>query len=126
MLTLQIGPNRARLVDGGFQHPMSMQIHNDGIAGPAASQPAPVESVAQPGSSTRIGMAAESDADQVEISSLFGNIASGATALAEQQAARVSQLAALHASGQYQVDSTQLSRALVSEAIASGSAGEDS
>jgi anti-sigma28 factor (negative regulator of flagellin synthesis) len=105
---------------------MSIQIHNDGIAGPAASQSAPVESVAQPGSSTRISIAANSDADQVEISSLFGNIASSASALADQQAARVTQLAALYARGQYQVDSQQLSRALIAEAISSGSVGEGS
>ena len=36
------------------------------------------------------------------------------------------ELAALYAKGEYQVDSLQLSRALVSEAIAGGSVGEDS
>jgi anti-sigma28 factor (negative regulator of flagellin synthesis) len=104
---------------------MSMRIHNDGVAGPAASQSAPAESTAQPGSSTQIGLAANSP-DQVEISSLSGNLTDSAAALANQQAARVSQLAALYARGEYQVDSQQLSHALVSAAVSSGSLGEDS
>jgi hypothetical protein len=104
---------------------MSMQIHNDGIAGPAASQSAPAESAAQPGSSTQIGFP-NSGADQVEISSLSGNIAASVNALANQQAGRVSQLAALYARGEYQVNSQQLSHALVSAAISGGSMGEDS
>ncbi|MGA2722549.1 MAG: hypothetical protein ABSG79_09025 [Bryobacteraceae bacterium] len=105
---------------------MSIQIHNDGIGGPAASQSAPLGSVAQPGSSTRIGIAANSDADQVEISSLFGNISSSAAALADQQAAHVTQLAAVYARGQCSADSLQVSHALVSEAISSASVGEGS
>lgn len=105
---------------------MSIQIQNDGIAGLAPSQSAPAGSVAQSGSSTKAGSAANSGADQVDISTLSGNIASSTAALASQQAARVSQLAALYAKGQYRVDSRQLSSALVSRALASGSVGEDS
>jgi anti-sigma28 factor (negative regulator of flagellin synthesis) len=105
---------------------MSMRIYNDGIAALAASQAAAAESAAQPGSSPQAGLVADSGADQIDISSLSGNVAASAAALAGQQAARVSQLAALYAKGEYQVDSLQLSRALVSEAIASGSLEEDS
>jgi len=105
---------------------MSIQIHNHGIVGPETPPSAPLGNVAQPGSSTRIGIAANSDADQVEISSLLGNIASSAAVLADQQAAHVTQLAAVYARGQYPVDSLQLSHALVSEAISSSSVGEGS
>jgi anti-sigma28 factor (negative regulator of flagellin synthesis) len=105
---------------------MSMRIHNDGIAASAASQAAAAETAAQPGLSKQAGSVANSGADQVDISSLSGNIAASAAALTGQQAARVSQLAALYAKGEYRVDSVQLSRALVSTALASGPAEEDS
>ncbi len=105
---------------------MSMHIQNDGIAGPAASQSAALESTAQPGSSVLARSTANGATDQVEISALSGNIAASSGALANQQTARVSQLAALYARGEYHVDSWQLSRALVSQAISSGSVGEDS
>ena len=105
---------------------MSMRIHNDGIAAAAASQAAPAENAAQPGSSTLSVPVATSGGDQVDISSLSGNVASSVGALAEQQSAHVSQLAALYAKGEYQVDSMQTSRALLSGAIASGPVEEDS
>jgi len=53
-------------------------------------------------------------------------VATSVGALGEQQAARVSQLAALYARGDYQVDSMQVSRALISGAIASGPIEEGS
>ena len=104
---------------------MGMRIDSDGIAASAAAPGASAGSAVQPGLSTRAGLVADSGADQVDISSLSGNIAASAAALASQQAVRVSQLAALYAKGEYQVDSAQLSRALVSGAIAGGSLGED-
>lgn len=103
-----------------------MRIYNDGIAASAAAQAALAESAVQPGASPQTGSVANSGSDQVDISSLSGNVAASVAALAGQQAARVSQLAALYAKGEYPVDSLQLSRAMVSEAIAGGSLGEDS
>jgi hypothetical protein len=103
-----------------------MRIHNDGIAGPAASQSTPAESAAQPGSSTLSASVANGGTDQVDISSLSGNVAASAGALASQQAARVSQLAALYSRGEYRVDSMEVSRALVSAAISGSSMEEDS
>lgn len=105
---------------------MSIQIHNDGIASLPASQSAPAGNVTQSNSPAKTGSAANTGADQVDISTLSGNIASSSSALASQQASRVQQLAALYAKGQYQVDARQLSSALVSRALASGSVGEDS
>src|ERR1035438_905768 len=100
---------------------MSMRIQNDGIANLAASQAAQVQSATQPGGSTQAESIAHSGADQVAISSLSGNIAASSAALAGQQAARVSQLAAVYARGEYQANSLETSRALVSAAIAGGS-----
>ena len=104
---------------------MSMRIQSDGMAAAAASPAAQAESTVQSGSFTKAGSAANSASDQVDISSLSGNVAASVTALAGQQAARVSELAALYARGEYQVDSLRISRALVSGAIVGGSPGED-
>lgn len=104
---------------------MSIRIQNDGIASLAASQAAQLESVTQPGGSTQADSVTHGGADQVAISSLSGNIAASAAALAGQQTARVNQLAALYAKGAYQPDSLETSRAMVSAALAAGSMEED-
>ena len=103
-----------------------MRIHNEVIAAAQPPPPAPAENVARAGSSTLAGSIASSGGDEVEISSFSGNVATSVGALGEQQAARVSQLAALYARGDYQVDSMQVSRALISGAIASGPIEEGS
>jgi hypothetical protein len=102
-----------------------MRIHNDGIAPATAPPAAPAESVAQPGSSA-LSPTASNGSDQVHISSLSGNIARATGALAEQQAARVSGLAVIYSRGEYEADSMQVSRALVSGAMAGNSLEEDS
>jgi anti-sigma28 factor (negative regulator of flagellin synthesis) len=100
---------------------MSMKIQNDGLNPAAASPAPPSEGLEQAGSSTSARSPIFSGADQVSISSLSGSLASSAGALAQQHAARVSHLAALYAKGAYQPDSMQISRALISGAIAAGS-----
>lgn len=104
---------------------MSMRIQNDGIAAAAASSAAAAENAAKTGSSTKAGSAADSATDHVDISSLSGNVAASVAALASQQAARVGELAALYARGGYSADSTETSRAMVSQAISGGSLEED-
>jgi hypothetical protein len=105
---------------------MSMRIQNDGLAGPAVSQAAPADKAEQAGSSALSRPAANSGGDQVDLSSFSGNFSASIGALAEQQAARVTQLSALYGRGEYSADSMQVSRALVSSAIAGGSlAGEN-
>ncbi|MGA2648592.1 MAG: hypothetical protein ABSF15_28245 [Candidatus Sulfotelmatobacter sp.] len=104
---------------------MSIRIHNDVIAAAAPPPPAPAENAARAGASTLASSVAGSSGDQVEISSFSGNVATSVGALAEQQGARVSHLAALYARGDYQVDSMQTSRALISGAIASSPIEED-
>ena len=104
---------------------MSIRIQNDGIGATAASQTAPVEKTGKPGSSTQSSSISNSGSDQVDISSLSGNIGESSGALASQEAARVSQLTALYSSGNYQVNSQQLSHALVSSAMGSSSVDGD-
>ena len=59
--------------------------------------------------------------DRVELSSLSGGVASSIASANGQQAERVRQLAALYASGRYEVDPAKISHALVSDSIRSGS-----
>jgi len=101
---------------------MSMRIQNDGIATAGASQTTPADGLGLHQASRQSGSITDIGTDQVEISSLSGNVA----ALANQQADRVSQLAALYARGDYHVDSMQLSRALISGSLAGGSVESDS
>ena len=104
---------------------MRIRLQNDGVAGastPAASQ----TNLTQSGSAiTPPSGISSSPADQVEISSLSESVANASSALDAQQAERVSQLAAIYAKGQYQVDSVQLSHALVSHALASEPVEDD-
>ena len=102
---------------------MSIRIQNDGIAGAAASQISQAGGPAHGASSSAKAGAGIGGADQVDISSLSGAVASSVAAMASQQANRVSQLAALYASGKYHVDAVQLSRSLISEAISAGALG---
>jgi hypothetical protein len=102
---------------------MSIRIQNDGIAAASTSQTAPAEKMGKPGSASS-GSVSNSGADQVDLSSLSGSIGALSGALASQQSARVNQLTALYANGQFQANSAQLSRALVTSAMG-GSVGGD-
>ena len=104
---------------------MRIRLQNDGVAGSSASatgQINPTQSGSSIAPSSGLNTAG---ADQVEISSLSESISSTSSALEAQQAARVTQLAAVYAKGQYQVDSAQLSHALVSHALASAPVEND-
>ena len=104
---------------------MRIRLQNDGVAG-ASTSAASQTNLTQSGSSiTPASGFNTGGADQVEISSLSESISSASSALGSQQADRVSQLAAVYAKGQYQVDSVQLSHALVSHALASCSVEND-
>jgi anti-sigma28 factor (negative regulator of flagellin synthesis) len=103
---------------------MSIQIHNDGLAGTSAQQAERAHgSAIGPGNAPKQSPGLNSTGgDNVAISSLSESIAA-ATQLDEvQHAGRVRQLAALYQSGQYHVDSLQLSRTLVSQALETGTA----
>ena len=101
---------------------MSIQIYNDGLAGAGASEATRTQDLsrATTGSKPSFG-AGSSGEDQVQISSLSSTL----TADGSQHAARVQQLAALYQNGQYQVNSTDVSRAIVNNALTSeGMEGE--
>jgi anti-sigma28 factor (negative regulator of flagellin synthesis) len=105
---------------------MSIRIQNDGIAAASTGQTAPAEKAGKAGSSASSASLANLGSDQVDISSFSGNIAASSSDLANQQAARVNELTAIYAKGDFQVDSGQLSRSLVSSAIGGGSVDGDS
>jgi flagellar biosynthesis anti-sigma factor FlgM len=102
--------------------PRSMKIQNNGLPGSAPlettrAQPAPQEA----GTSTAAGQSMSGlDGDSIEISSMSARVSQANAADSQQRANRVAELTALHARGSYQVDSTGLSGALVSQALAPG------
>ena len=104
---------------------MRIRLQNDGVAGASNSAPSQTNPTQSGSSITPPSGPASSATDQVEISSLSEGVANASSALDAQQAERVSQLAATYAKGQYQVDSVQLSQALVSHALASGPVEDD-
>jgi anti-sigma28 factor (negative regulator of flagellin synthesis) len=101
---------------------MSIQIYNDGLAGAGASEATRTQDLsrATTGGKPTSG-ASSSGEDQVQISSL----SSALTADGSQHAARVQQLSAVFQSGRYEVNSMDVSRAIVNQALTSpGMEGE--
>jgi anti-sigma28 factor (negative regulator of flagellin synthesis) len=97
---------------------MSIQIYNDGLAGAGASGAGRTQEVSSPSSSHRPSSGATTGGeDQVQISSLSSSL----SAHSSDRAARVAQLAAAYQSGRYQVNSADVSKALVNHALQSGS-----
>lgn len=99
---------------------MSIRIQNDGIAGAGASQIAQTSAPAPHGPASAGAGKNAAGTDRVDLSTLSGSMATQLSAMASQQANRVSQLAALYAKGQYQVNPGHISRALISNAISTG------
>ena len=99
---------------------MSIRIQNDGIAGTAAPHVAQTAGTAHTTAGVAGAGKGAGSGDQVDLSSLSGAVSSQLSALASKQADRVSQLTALYAKGQYQLDATHLSRALISNGISAG------
>lgn len=101
---------------------MSIQIYNDGLAGAGASEATRTQDLsrATTGGKPTSG-ASFSGEDQVQISSLSTTL----TADGSQHAARVQQLAAVFQGGRYEVNSMDVSRAIVNQALTSpGMEGE--
>jgi anti-sigma28 factor (negative regulator of flagellin synthesis) len=99
---------------------MSIQIYNDGIAGAAASGAGRTQELSQPpaGGKPSSGSTVSGE-DTVQISSL----SSGLSSHQSERAARVQQLAAAYQSGQYEVNSMDVSKALVNHALQAGTTG---
>lgn len=101
---------------------MSIQIYNDGLAGTGASEATRTQDLsrATTGGKPSSGVSSSGE-DQVQISSLSSTL----TADGSTHAARVQQLSAVYQSGQYQVNSMDVSRAIVNHALTSqGTEGE--
>jgi anti-sigma28 factor (negative regulator of flagellin synthesis) len=97
---------------------MSIQIYNDGLAGAAASETSRVQDVSRATTSGSHSSGSTGGEDQVQISAL----SSALSAQGSQRAAHVQQLAAAYQSGRYEVNSTDVSRALVNNALKAGPA----
>jgi anti-sigma28 factor (negative regulator of flagellin synthesis) len=91
----------------------------------AAQTERPAESSRTASSSAKPGAGAAGGEDSVELSFLSESIAAAAQVGDAQQSDRVRQLAALYASGKYHVDSQEISRAMVSQALTSPPAEND-
>jgi anti-sigma28 factor (negative regulator of flagellin synthesis) len=96
-----------------------MRITNDALAGALAPQTSRAQEAARTYGSEPKGGAldAGSGGDSVQLSGLSARIMDAAAEHQTQMAGRISTLAALYARGDYAVDSTALSHALVSHAL---------
>jgi anti-sigma28 factor (negative regulator of flagellin synthesis) len=101
---------------------MSIRIYNDGLAGAAASETSRAQdlSKASQSSKTSSGSAAGGE-DQVQISSLSEAL----SAQGSQRTDRVQSLAAVYQNGGYQVNSMDVSRAIVNNALQMSGAESD-
>jgi anti-sigma28 factor (negative regulator of flagellin synthesis) len=101
---------------------MSIQIYNDGLAGAGASEATRTQDLSRATTGGKPTSGASSGGeDQVQISSLSSALVAGES----QRAARVQELSAAYQTGQYQVNSTDVSRAMVNHALtAPGMEGE--
>ncbi|HVW07870.1 MAG TPA: flagellar biosynthesis anti-sigma factor FlgM [Bryobacteraceae bacterium] len=102
---------------------MSIRIQNDGIGSGVAPEVNRVGDAGHAAGASGKGRVGTTTAggDQVEISSAAQTFSDGVSASSAQHSARVKELSALYASGRYQVDSHQVSRALVSGSLSAGS-----
>lgn len=105
---------------------MSLRINNDPVVNGAAAevsrsaQALTLSSLAGKSGSSSLS----SGGDHFEVSSVTESISAGVNAQNLQRAARVSQLAKLCASGQYSVNSAQISSAIVGGAVTASRAGQ--
>jgi flagellar biosynthesis anti-sigma factor FlgM len=80
-------------------------------------------SVVSPGKSGSGSGKTGSSSDRVELSSFTGRMSQTMQADAASRAQRVSQIAAAVRSGTYKVDSMAVSKAIIDQAVASGTSG---
>lgn len=105
---------------------MSIRIQNDSLAGTAPSGVGRADEISHAASSSNVSASRSGNrTDSVDISSLSQSVVAASTSQQAQQASRIQHLSALYRSGQYGVDSTDVSRAIISQALGEGS-GEKS
>ena len=105
---------------------MDMRIQGESLEGALAPQTSRTQETPPAGQNEgqRVPKAVESGRDSVEISGLSARLSAANQQEDARVAGRVSTLAALYARGQYQVDSANLSRALVSHALSGAVTGD--
>lgn len=103
-----------------------MKIHNDGLQGNNPVETGRTQNTPQVGGLNRAlpgQTVAGHEGDSVQISGISQHLAESNALDAQQRENRVSQLSALYAKGQYQVEASALSHKLVSNSIAAGEGG---
>lgn len=98
---------------------MSLRIQNDALTNGASSEVSRSGQISANGVGSGKGRLNSGGigGDQIDISSAAESISAGLSAHNAQHAARVSQLSSLYASGQYHVDSSKISSAIISSGI---------
>jgi len=98
---------------------MNIRIQNDSLSGAVAPGTGRTDEVSHPpaSSTTAAGKTSQRGGDSVAISSLSQSVAAASSAHDVQQASRVTQLTALYRGGNYSVDSSLVSHAMVSQAL---------
>lgn len=94
---------------------MSIQIYNDGLAGASGLGRTQDVSRATTGGITPASVPGSGE-DQVSISSVSSTLSANSA----DRASRVAELAAAYQSGNYQVNPTDVSRAMVNQALQNG------
>ena len=98
-----------------------MRVYDQNLKGAAAGQTGNAQEVhgaGRSGNSTRTH-GSHSEGDRIELSHTMGALSRAINAHETGRAARVQELAAQHARGEYRADSAATSRAMVSDAVAS-------
>ncbi|PWU07560.1 MAG: hypothetical protein C5B51_09790 [Terriglobia bacterium] len=99
-----------------------MKIQNDALQGSTPLETGRTQSTTLPAGAHALAghKAAGHDGDSVEISGLSAHLSEANGVDARQREARVAELAALYAKGEYRVNPAQLGRKLVDHAIGAG------
>ncbi|HSW51467.1 MAG TPA: flagellar biosynthesis anti-sigma factor FlgM [Bryobacteraceae bacterium] len=102
-----------------------MRVDDRHLTGNQAAQSgktANPQEVERPNESRQAESRATGGSDRVELSSLTGGLARSLEASAQQKAGQVERLSRDYASGRYQVDAREVSRAMIAEMRAAGAA----
>jgi len=105
---------------------MSLRVQNDPAPGTASlevGRAGQAPSASSSALSQSRSVSGAEGGDHIDVSSSAESISAGLSAQDAQHAARVAQLGALVANGQYTSDSTQVSRAIIGNAITVSTAG---
>ncbi len=106
---------------------MDIRIQGESLEGALAPQTSRTQETPLTSQSEgqRVPKAVESGQDSVEISGLSARLSAANQQEESRVSGRVSTLAAIYARGEYQVDTGNLSRALVSHALSGAIAGDE-